>query len=788
MGTTSVTVQHHTLRGVRFGSEQVRHPVAWEGTALDLVGPKHEVREQKKGTAAWSAVTYLEGAERGKRGVQAATALVLDFDHIRRDVADEIRSALRERAWAFVAASSYSHLADGPDDWCFRLLLFVSRPVLPAEFDGLWAEVHAALGGHSDRHARDISRIWYVASCPEARAGHAWVRHADGSALDVDALIAQSAPSRRHRNAAVATPDDGVAPISEGRRHAHLLGLAGAMRRRGSDRDAIFDALVACNAARCVPSLELVDVALIADAVARYDPTSPMLAANQTDIGNAERFEAFAGARFRFVHAWGAWLAYDGRRWARDGDGAIVRMARDTLRAMAAQAASMPEGDARSRLENHAIASERASRVSAMLTLAQSLLPVAVDHLDRELDRLNCHNGTLDLHDGTLQPHGSADLLTRMVPVPFDPTAVCPLWEAFLDRVLGGNRALVEFIQRAVGYSLTGHTTEQVLFLLHGTGANGKSTFVETLRALLGDYATIADFSTFLRRDSDGARNDLARLVGARFVPAVEADAGAFLAESLVKQVTGGDTITARFLFKEFFDYRPQFKIWLAANHKPNIAGGDHGIWRRIRLVPFTVTIPETERDPNLVARLVEELPGILAWAVRGCLAWRIGGLGLPDAVRSATNSYRDEMDAFAPFLDGCCVAEPSARMTAKDLYGAYQAWCAANGEKERSQKALGTRLLERGLTKGRGTAGVRIWDGLRLRRADEPEGPEWRVAHSDASSGYLPNDRARASEAKPAVGVGGAPSVIFSGYPKHAPQHATRHSPNDAEWEEGDL
>ena len=791
-----IVVREHRLAAVRFANEQSKVPAPCEMTALDLVGGKHEVREQKKGTAAWSAVTYREGAERGKRGVESATALVLDFDHTRRDVSEEIRLAIRERDWAFVAASSYSHLAEGPDDWCFRLLLFVSRLVLAAELDALWLQVDAALGGHADRKARDISRIWYVASCPAARVEHAWIRHSDGFPLDVDAMLANTTPASRVRRAralpAVET-DDGVASISEGRRHAHLLSLAGAMRRRGADRDAIFDAMLATNAARCVPNLEPADVERIAEAVSRYDPTSPLLAANQTDVGNAERFEAFAGPRFRYVHPWATWLAYDGRRWSRDADGAVVRMARDTLRAIAAQAAAMPDGEPRAQLEKHAMASERASRVAAMLTLAQSLLPVAIDDLDRSLDRLNCLNGTLDLHTGKLEPHAASDLLTRIVPVAYDPTATCPGWEAFLSRVLDRNVALVEFIQRAVGYSLTGHTTEQVLFLLHGTGANGKSTFIETVRALLGDYATIADFSTFLRRDSDGARNDLARLVGARFVPAVEADAGAFLAESLVKQVTGGDTITARFLFKEFFDYRPQFKIWLAANHRPHIAGGDHAIWRRIRLVPFTVTIPEGERDPKLPARLLDELPGILAWAVRGCIAWRARGLGLPDAVRAATDSYREEMDAFGPFLDACCVHDAAARVTAKDLYIAYQGWCAANGEKERSQRALGLGLQERGLTKVKGTGGVRCWDGVRLRRPEEAGRPEWRMAHLGASSGYLSYDRARASEAIPDVGAVDQDAATCGGYPKHAPECAMRHSPAlrpicEPTWEEGDL
>ncbi len=787
---TRVVASSHSISAVHFTSEQDATPVPWTGPALDLIGRRHLVRPAKKGTPCWSPVAYAEGATRGKRGVRFATALALDFDHVPPIVESDVFAAVRDREWAYVAASSYSHQATGPDDRCFRLLLFVGRDVQPREYGILWSQVHAVLGGHSDRAARDISRIWYVASCPPERARGAWVRHGDGFPVDVDAVLEQAGvqASASAVEPEAEAPDDGFSPIPQGRRTAFLLSLAGAMRRRGVDSVPIAAALAATNAARCRPPLEAVDIERIAASVCRYDAAAPLLAANLSDIGNAERFEAFVGARFRYVHPWAAWLAYDGRRWARDADGASVRASRDTLRATAALAAAMPEGKPRDAVERHALHSERGPRVSAMLTLAQSLLPVAIDALDRDLDRLNVLNGTVDLLSGTIASHAAGDLLTRLVPVAFDPTAEAPQWEAFLHRVLGGDAALIGFIQRAVGYSLTGRADEQVLFLLHGTGANGKSTFIETLRALLGDYATIADFSTFLRRDSDGARNDLARLVGARFVPAVEADAGAFLAESLVKQVTGGDTITARFLFREYFDYRPQFKIWLAANHKPNVSGTDHGIWRRIRLIPFTVTIPECERDPRLAARLLAELPGILAWAVRGCLAWRTQGLGLPDAVRDATSSYRDEMDVFAGFLDGRCVADAAARTTAKDLYAAYQAWCAANGEKERSQKALGKRLLERGFGQVKGSGGVRCWQGIRFRGPDEADRGEWRVAHQGASAGIPPHDHTRAREGPEPSSPIVSSTATHGAYPDHAPTSATRHSPRMShdEWQDG--
>jgi putative DNA primase/helicase len=329
----------------------------------------------------------------------------------------------------------------------------------------------------------------------------------------------------------------------------------------------------------------------------------------------------------------------------------------------------------------------------------------------------NAENGTIDLQKRAyLRPHERGDLLTKRSRVPFIPSARCPTWEAFLFRVMDGNEDLVRFLQRAVGYSLTASTREQVLFLLWGSGANGKSTFMEILRLILGDYAMQAEFSTFLKQDSEAVRNDIARLVGARLVAAVETESGLPLAEALVKQMTGGDVVTARFLFKEYFEFRPTFKVWLAANHKPIIRGTDHGIWRRIRLIPFIVTIPENERDPDLGEKLKAELPGILAWAVKGCLDWQEQGLGVPEKVRSATAAFRDEMDVLGGFLTDLCVVENEATGKSAELYAAYKKWAEENGERVMSQKSLAMRLVERGFEPCKGTLGARCWRGLRLR------------------------------------------------------------------------
>ena len=780
-----IRIEQATLRAVRFRDERARTPIAWEGPVLEVVGRHHLARADKKGTPAFSTVDYQDGALRGKRGILRANALVLDFDHLTTEQTALVGRKARAAGWAHLSCTSYSHLAGGADDHCFRLVVLVSRPILPAEYESVWVATNGALGRLADANARDISRLWFVASCPPERLEHAAVHCIDGRPLDVDRAIAASSLKPRRRGKKRGKSE----PFAQGERNAGLVRLGGSLRRKAAGRDELLGALHAANAARCQPPLPEREVVAIVDSLLRYDPASDLLVLNLTDAGNAERFRAHAGERFSYVHSWGSWLHYDGVRWQRDGSGAAVRQALATLRAMAAETDKVPDEDHRGQLLKHALDSESSARLTAMLTLGQAMLPVSTDALDSDPDLLNVSNGTLDLRSGELRLHDRNDWVTRLAPVPYEADATCPLWEAFLDRVMGGNERLVTFLQRAVGYSLTGHTNEQILLLLYGVGANGKSTFLETLRAILADYSAITDFNTFLKRDSEGARNDLARLVGTRLVSAVEAEAGKPLAEALVKQLTGGDTITARFLFKEYFDFKPQFKIWLAANHKPNVRGSDHGIWRRIRLVPFTVTIPEAERDPLLTKKLAGELPGILAWAVRGCLAWREHGLGMPAEVLAATASYREEMDRFGGFFDEICVLEKGATVTAKELYEAYQRWCEANGERARSKKALAMVFLERGFEAFR-TKRARCWRGLRLRRADEPLSETGdALTDGDADPGYSGHSDEGAHGAQ--GGCGGSPRRVRD--PEVTSPRVIRHpqdpdSPGDPGWEEGEL
>jgi putative DNA primase/helicase len=303
------------------------------------------------------------------------------------------------------------------------------------------------------------------------------------------------------------------------------------------------------------------------------------------------------------------------------------------------------------------------------------------------------------------------------VPVNYVPEAGCPTWLAFLKRVLGGNGELNGFLQRFLGYSLTGRTDEQVIAIAHGAGANGKSTFLSAAKMILGDYGQSVPLDTFLvNKHVDTARPDLARLRGSRLVAAVESDSGRRFAEGLVKTLTGGDTIVARRLYREHFEFTPTFKVVIATNHRPVIKGTDDAIWRRIRLVPFTVTIPPEERDRELPDKLQAEREGILAWAVQGCLEWQRRGLGLPKDVADATAAYKNDMDILGDFIEANCTVDAKHSAPAESLYERYLTWAHKANEKPMTKKAFGQALGERGYTsKQQGKDRERTWSGIGL-------------------------------------------------------------------------
>jgi len=421
------------------------------------------------------------------------------------------------------------------------------------------------------------------------------------------------------------------------------------------------------------------------------------MAENRTDLGNARRLVRLHGDHLRYVHTWATWLVFDGRRWRKDATAEIDRLAKATALSIYREAADAGDEPERQALAKWAVATESERRLRALVSVATSEPEVVAEARAFDADPwlFNVANGTLDLRTGCLRPHAAENLITRQTPVEYDPAAAAPRFAAFLARVVP-QPEMREFLQRAIGYSLTGLTTEQCLFFCYGHGANGKSVLLEVLRALFGEYAMQADFSTFLLRRSEGPRNDLVRLDGARLVTASEIADGQRLDESLMKSLTGGDVIAARQLYREAVEFHLQAKFVLAANHKPIVRGRDHAIWRRFRLVPFTVTIPEEERDPQLADRLREELPGILAWAVEGCLAWQRDGLAAPAEVLTATEDYRAEMDVLGAFIAERCQVANGVSVQAAVLYAAYRAWATQGHEELLSSTRFGREMATR--------------------------------------------------------------------------------------------
>ena len=434
-----------------------------------------------------------------------------------------------------------------------------------------------------------------------------------------------------------------------------------------------------------------------------------------TDLGNAERLNDAYGPDLRYCFEMGRWLVWDGQRWNANIPEGVYSRTYDVIRKISKEAEGLPAEQAKA-IMDHAVRSERAQRIEAAIVLARSMVPVKHEVLDGDSWLLNCLNGMIDLRTGHLIPHDPAKYITKLVRANYDPNAECPRWLSFINRIMDGNADLIGFLQRMTGYCLTGSTGEECMAILYGTGRNGKGKFLSTLQELLGDYAQTCPTATLMDKGQSqtAVSNDVARLRGARLVTASETEDGQRLNESQIKQLTGGDTVSARFLHHEFFDFVPVCKFLFACNHKPRIKGTDEGIWSRIRLIPFRVFIPPEERDKHLMDKLRVELPGVLAWAVRGCLDWQ--KLGLGDTVQDVTECYRNEMDVIGEWLADCVVEGQQFTISAKQVVQAYTQWCERQGEHPIGARRLTSLLLERGFEHERGTGNAYYWTGLGIR------------------------------------------------------------------------
>jgi len=474
------------------------------------------------------------------------------------------------------------------------------------------------------------------------------------------------------------------------------------------------------------------------------DPETRTLAEQNfhyTDMGNADRFDHLYGDRYFYVHDWRAFVVWTGKRWEIDRRGEMGRLAERTVREVLREAADTDDTDKRKLLMKHANSSQAQQRIKGFLELLKNRRTASPDDFDRDPMLFNCANGILDLKTGTLRGHDPADLITKLSPVAFDPNAKAPTWNRTVSRALPGY-TLRKFVQRALGHSLTGDNSEQALFVAHGVGANSKTTLLEAAMDCMGDYAKISAEDVLVDK-AGGHPTDVADLAGSRLVVASEVKEGAKLDEPKIKRMTGDRTLKARRMREDFWEFPKTFKIFMPVNHRPTIEGTDHGIWRRIKLIPFSVTIPKAEQDPRLPEKLRNELPGILAWLVRGCLRWQREGLGEPAEVTAATTAYKDDMDTLAAFLSDRCFIEPGASEGATDLFDAYKDWCADANETAGTQKVFGGKLGERGFEKTRTKAGV-VYRGVRLMR-------------SELTTGGAPvNDGCTVNDGEPKSGIDG--------------------------------
>jgi putative DNA primase/helicase len=454
-----------------------------------------------------------------------------------------------------------------------------------------------------------------------------------------------------------------------------------------------------------------------------------------TDLGNARRFAEAYSHTLRYVPEWERWLVWDGVRWDPDRANRALELACEIPRLLLAEAQATKDQDDRRRITKWALASESASRIKAAGGLAKGdpRLVATPEQLDAHPDLLNTPSGTVDLRTGELRDHDPGELHTMCTGVGLDGDSRPARWLAFLERILP-EPDVRAFLQRAVGYSATASVAEQVFFVCNGPGANGKSTLLNVLRLVLGDYAHQAAPDLLMAKRHDSHPTEVAALRGRRLVVAAETSEGRRLDSALVKRLTGGDPISARFMRMDFFEFVPSHKLWLATNHLPRVADHSPAMWRRVRLVPFTVAIPPEERVGDLDRQLVsEEGPAILRWVVEGALAWRAQGLAPPADVALATEAYRQTEDHVEQALDDVTAkGDAVAWASSKELMDAYNRWCAENGVPEQHRvttKALGDRLAARGATpdrrkvKGRT---VRGWRGVVLTTGFFDGGDGW--------------------------------------------------------------
>lgn len=517
--------------------------------------------------------------------------------------------------------------------------------------------------------------------------------------------------------------------------------IGGELRNPGSDRDLILGAAIDENEKYVYqfPPDHIRDI--FRQECEHWDrirkPITPVKEqmTSLTELGNSERFIAKNWEQILYCTQMRSWLIWDGKIWRQDVADGIRILAKKTVRALYGLASSPMISDERKReFLKHATKSESARSIAAFLELSKCEVPIDITDLDKHANLFNVRNGTIELDTLKFREHRKEDYLTKLADVDFVDGEKCRHWEQHLTRIFAGDQELIDAFQQMCGYSLLADNPSEVMFILHGKTANGKTKTLEVLSTIWGDYAQTVDASKVLiARKYEGPRTELACLVGSRLVTASEGKEGGRLDEAVIKQITGRDAITVRKLYQDEFTYVPGYKLWYATNHKPTIST-DEAVWRRIWLVPFTVTIPLEERDESIAVKLLEERSGILNWALEGLRKYNRNGRRLvqPEAVKVATSEYHSDMDVIARFVDAECVitGSPKDRERRGDLYAWYVSWSRDNGETPSSQKKFAKHLVDHGVIADPSVAHItnernervviRFWSGIRAKFNDE--------------------------------------------------------------------
>jgi putative DNA primase/helicase len=750
--------------------------ISWDG--ILALHQKHKVRTQKSGlmlggyaingircdvNVPYRSIIQLDIDTKGTK--DKVTGRMLEVKKVARAI-DEIRLGIDQYEWC--AASSHWH---EPDRGVirYRVVMLPDRDILPDEHEAILEAIDELLGGDVlDRDAWQWSQAFFLPSCPQESEAGAFFIHNTGIPLPVDQFVARghailqaragaNQGGQRQHLTAGAKSRSPETPESIARMKSALNTIDPDMDRKPW-RDVCWS--VAAHGWQCGYELaadwsqrgQKWDDAEFDKVWNSFDPereggiragtlyhyareagwVDAIQSAEESvgDIANARRLAAIANGKMLFVFPAAKWLRWDASRWVWCEAGEDMRMAKhvaDRQLDDAANAFKASPNDPNTKKQMiHATKTCDERRLVSMVNLAKSEPSMGVgsmEKLDADPWVLNVQNGVVSLHDGTVLDHDPKMLLTRKCTAMYLRDEPCPRWLQFLDEIFQGDQDLVAYIQRALGYSLTGLVTEEVLFFMFGYGANGKSVFINVVCSILNDYAVTAPATMLAmsKQDNKGrATPEMARLAGARYAFANETQSGDRLDEQLVKVLVSRERIAARNLFAGYFEFVPSHALWVRGNHKPIIAGDDHGIWRRIHLIPFLRTFSAAQQDPFLEQKLLDERDGILTWMIEGCLEWQRVGLAPPAAVTKASAEYRQESDVLGAWLTECCDIGPTLKDAQKVVFADYVEWCKQNGYRSMSKAQFTRKLAERGFVQGWIGSKKRAYLGLCLKRTRE--------------------------------------------------------------------